>query len=105
MLETNNDIEFESIKEIDLIDVINQLEKDIQSSGEYYSFSSDNAASLIAELAHFLQKIDSGKRILNLLYRIDVNANKIDANDHYYLSLSKAIWNRVFQKVWFRKNF
>ena len=105
MLETNNDIDFDSIKEVDLIDVVNQLEKDIQSSGESYSFKSVQPDELIDELASFLGKIDRGSRLSNLLYRIDVNITKMQVNDSYYLALSKMIWNRVFQKVWFRKNY
>ena len=105
VLETNNDIDFDSIKEVDLIDVVNQLEKDIQSSGESYSFKSVQPDELIDELASFLGKIDRGSRLSNLLYRIDVNITKMQVNDSYYLALSKMIWNRVFQKVWFRKNY
>ncbi|NNJ55191.1 MAG: hypothetical protein HKP14_03635 [Bacteroidia bacterium] len=105
MLETNNDIEFESIQEVDLIDVVNQLEKDIQSSGERYEFTSETPENLISELSDYLKKVDKGTRLSNLLYRIDVNTAYMDPKQPYYVSLSRVIWNRIFQKVWFRKNY
>ncbi len=105
MLETNNDIEFESVQDVDLKDVINQLEKDIQSSGERYEFKSLTPANLIKELSDYLAKVDKGSRLNNLLYRIDVSMAKMDVKKPYYLALSNLVWNRVFQKVWFRKNY
>jgi hypothetical protein len=105
MLETNNDIDFTTNNEIPISDVVAQMEKEIQMSGEQYSFVSDRPVQLINELAAFLQQIDRGTRIENLLYRIDISPAKKDEKLPYYEGLAILAWNRVFQKVWFRLNF
>ena len=40
MLETNNDIDFSTNNDIPIEDVIAQMEKELQMSGEYYVFTS-----------------------------------------------------------------
>ncbi len=105
MLESNNGIEFTNNNKIPLVEVIAQMEKEIQMSGEQYTFGRDTPLNLIAELSIFLKQIDSGTRIDNLFYRIDINPAKKDDKLTYYKALATLAWNRVFQKVWFRKSF
>ena len=105
MLESNNGIEFTNNNKIPLVEVITQMEKEIQMSGEQYAFGSDTPLNLIAELSTFLKQIDSSTRIDNLFYRIDINPAKKDDKLPYYEALAILAWNRVFQKVWFRKSF
>ena len=69
------------------------------------SSDSSEKLNLIAELSTFLKQIDSGTRIDNLFYRIDINPAKKDDKLPYYEALATLAWNRVFQKVWFRKSF
>ncbi len=105
MLQTNNDIDFHLAIEILIEEVIEQLEKDIHSAGEHYTFKSIKTEELVNELEKYLSKIDLGQRLDNLLYRIDVDLKKIDPKLSHYNALSIAIWNREFQKVWIRKTF
>ena len=105
MLETNNDIDFSTNNLIPIADVVAQMEKEIQMSGKQKTFNSDNPTQLITALAAFLKQIDSGTRIQNLFYRIDINPAKKDDNLPYYEALATLAWNRVFQKVWFRREF
>ena len=105
MLETNNDIQFANNNEIPLEEVITQMEKEIQMSGEQYTFSCKQAGSLVKELSLFLKQIDCGNRVENLFYRIDIDPTKKDRNIPHYESLSTLAWNRVFRKVWFRREF
>ena len=105
MLETNNDIDFSTNNLIPIADVVAQMEKEIQMSGEQKTFNSDNPTQLITALAAFLKQIDSGTRVQNLFYRIDINPAKKDDNLPYYEALATLAWNRVFQKVWFRREF
>ena len=74
-------------------------------SGEQYAFGSDTPLNLIAELSIFLKQIDSGTRIDNLFYRIDINPAKKGDKLPYYEALATLACNRFFQKVWFRKSF
>ena len=105
MLESNNGIEFTNNNKIPLVEVIAQMEKEIQMSGEQYTFGSDTPLNLIAELSTFLKQIDSSTRVDNLFYSIDINPAKKDDKLPYYKALAALAWNRVFQKVWFRENF
>jgi hypothetical protein len=105
MLETNNAIDFQSITKIDLEDVVLQMEKDIQSAGSGFTFKSREANALIIELSKAIVEIDRLGRLPNLLYRIDVKESNIDQKSNYYEAVSSLCWNRVFQKVWLRKNF
>ena len=105
MLESNNGIEFTNNNKIPLVEVIAQMEKEIQMSGEQYTFGGDTPLNLIAELSTFLKQIDSGTRIDNLFYRIDINPAKKGDKLPYYEALATLAWNRVFQKVWFRESF
>lgn len=105
MLEANNDIDFANNNEIPIHEVILQMEKELSMSGESLNFKSKVADELITELTHHLKKIDTGTRIANLFYRIDIHPSKIDNQLPYYQALAVLAWNRVFQKVWFRKNF
>jgi len=104
-LETNNDIDFASNNEIPLEEVVVQMEKEIQMSGEQYFFKGINTDSLLDELATFLKQIDTGTRVDNLCYRIDINPTKKDSQLPYYKALALLAWNRVFKKVWFRNSF
>lgn len=81
------------------------MEKEIQMSGEQYTFTQHDPEQLIVELTKFLQEIDSGTRVENLFYRIDINPAKKDIQLPYYKGLATLAWNRVFQKVWFRREF
>jgi len=90
-------------------EVVAQMEKEIYSSGvplEHYTKTiSTNPHDLIANLATFIKLIDSGTHVQNLFYRVDINPAKKDEKLPYYKALATLAWNRVFQKVWFRKNF
>ncbi len=103
MLETNNDIEFQSINPLDLQDVVDQMQKDILMAGTSYDFQSNSALGLIAELKRELQNIDQMGLLTNLIYRIDIDESKLGTTANYFEDLSKLCWNRVFQKVWLRK--
>ena len=105
ILETNNDIEFTNNNEIPIEEVIAQMEKEIQMSGEQHTFECNQPGSLVTELSALLKQIDKGARIDNLFYRIDVNPAKKDNKLPYYDALALLAWNRVFKKVWFRKEF
>jgi hypothetical protein len=105
MLVANNDQDFLLNNEIPLTDVIAQMEKEIQMSGEQYAFSSKEPTLLICEMAFYLKSIDTGARVANLFYRIDIDPTSKNVKLPYYEALAKLAWNRVFQKVWFRKNF
>ena len=105
MLETNNDIQFSNNNEIPIEEVITQMEKEIQMSGEQHTFESVQAEPLVKELSTFLKQIDTGTRVDNLFYRIDLNPAKKDNNLPYYEALAILAWNRVFKKVWFRSSF
>jgi hypothetical protein len=102
---TNNNIDFSSNTELPLEDLIAQMEKELQMSGENYTFRSFTASELIDELAYYMDDMQSCARISNLLYRIDVNPAKADPKLPYYTALSILSWNRVFKKVWFRRKF
>tara|TARA_B110000967_G_scaffold18783_2_gene17607 strand:- start:2734 stop:3018 length:285 start_codon:yes stop_codon:yes gene_type:complete len=90
-------------------EVIAQMEKEIYSSGvplkHYIKTISTSPRDLIADLAKFIKLIDSGTQVQNLFYRIDINPAKKDGKLQYYEALATLAWNRVFQKVWFRRNF
>jgi len=90
-------------------EVVAQMEKEIYSSGvpleHYTKTTSTNPQDLIAELATFIKLIDSGTQVQNLFYRVDINPAKKDDKLPYYDALATLAWNRVFQKVWFRKSF
>jgi hypothetical protein len=105
MLETNNDIDFSTNNDIPIEEVIAQMEKELQMSGEYYVFTSADPPLLIRELADYLSNIKTSYGIANLFYRIDVSTKKADPSLPTYEALSLLAWNRVFQKVWFRRNF
>ena len=90
--------------EVTLLEVIAQLEKDLQMSGNGYQFSKATPEKLIEELSALLEQIDIQNKLSGLIYRIDINMDKLDT-DNFYLDLSQTIWNRCFQKVWFRKNW
>jgi hypothetical protein len=81
------------------------MEKEIQMSGEQYVFGGEKPSYLIAELADFLKNIDSGTRVANLFYRIDIDPHKKSDQLPHYEALATLAWNRVFQKVWFRKRY
>lgn len=102
---TNNKIDFSSNTELPLEDLIAQMEKELQMSGENYTFRTSTASELIDELADYIDDMQSGSRISNLLYRIDVNPAKADPKLPYYKALATLAWNRVFKKIWFRRKF
>ena len=102
---TNNAIDFSSNNELPLEDIITQMEKELKMSGENHVFTSEDPSDLIYELADFLDGMQSGSRVSNVLYRIDVNPAKANPKVPYYLALSELAWNRVFKKVWFRKKY
>ena len=81
------------------------MEKEIQMSGELFVFAEKGPENLITELAAFLKEIDTGTRIENLFYRIDINPANKDGHLSYYKALATLAWNRVFKKVWFRRKF
>jgi len=105
MLETNNDIDFSTNNDIPIDDVIAQMGKELQMSGEYYVFTSAETPLLIQELATYLNSIKTSYGIANLFYRIDVSTKKANPELQTYEALSLLAWNRVFQKVWFRRNY
>lgn len=102
---TNNNLDFSSNPELPLEDLITQMEKELKMSGENHIFCASTTGGLINELADYLDGMQSGARISNLLYRIDINPAKTDPKLPYYEALSVLAWNRVFKKVWFRKKF
>lgn len=92
--------------ENDLLEKVRtQMEKEIEMSRGYLLFKGHSADVLVQELATFIQGINSSSNIQNLLYRVDVNTKKISTDLPYHVSISKALWDRVFQKVWFRIQF
>ncbi|PCJ62787.1 MAG: hypothetical protein COA58_16625 [Bacteroidetes bacterium] len=105
MLKANNDNPFLTSNKTTLIEVIAQMEKELQMSGENHVFKNEGAEKLILELSSFLKTMDTGSRVENLLYRVDVNLSKLDDNLPHYEALATLLWNRVFQKVWFRNQF
>lgn len=105
MLQPNKETDLSNFTTIQLEELVVQLEKDLRHSGEIYEFKKLNAEGLSEELTSLLSKLDRGSRLENILYRVDVNLNKIDTRLPHYQGLSRLIWNRIFQKVWFRKNF
>lgn len=105
MLEANNDIDFSSHNDIPIEEVVAQMEKELQMSGEKHVFTSESSEDLVNELSNVLKSMDSGSRISNLFYRIDVDIRKANSNISTYRAYSILAWNRVFKKVWFRRNF
>jgi hypothetical protein len=105
MLEANNGIDFTTNNDIPIEEVIAQMEKEFQMSGEQYSFKHTMPGNLVDELAQLLSCIDIGTRVANLFYRIDINPAKATKHLPHYEALAVLAWNRVFQKVWFRRNF
>lgn len=87
-----------------LLEVITQLERDMAMSGNAYQFKNTQASLLITELAEELDRIDRRGQLNGLVYRVDINMNKVD-HKQFHHSLSILIWNRCLQKVWFRKNY
>lgn len=80
------------------------MEKDLASGGFNKSFNEPyEVESLILELAEDCITMDRAGLINNVLYRIDVSPKKVDFSDPEHMA--SMMWNRVFQKVWFRKNF
>ena len=100
------DFQFSFLKgdEPTLAEVIAQLERDLEMSGNTYRFKKSQAEDLITELADELKLIESKGQLSSLVYRVDINMNKVDL-EQFHLSLSVLIWNRCLQKVWFRKNY
>ncbi len=97
--------DFTTNTEFALTDIIAQMEKELQMSGENHIFSATTPSSLIHELADYLDGMQSGVRISNLFYRIDVNPNEAKANLPYYNALAELAWNRVFKKIWIKKRY
>jgi glycogen synthase len=91
--------------DIDLKDLVLQLEKDLQMSGTGYCFKSQHAHELIEELAEQLKVIDQDRGLDSLFYRIDMNPSHFDFALNDYAQLSLKIWDRIFKKVWTRKNY
>jgi hypothetical protein len=81
------------------------MEKEIETSGERHSFSNTHIEKLIEDLSAFLAKIDRGTRLQNLLYRVDVDLQKVNPKLPHYEAVSVLLWNRVLQKIWFREQF
>ncbi len=87
-----------------LTEVINQLEKDLQMSGNAYSFQAESPQDLIGEFSIELKHIDSRNGLNSLIYRVDVKPERAAGGADFYESLSILIWTRSLQKVWLRKN-
>lgn len=96
---------FTTNTDIALTDIIAQMEKELQMSGENHIFCATAPGSLINELADYLDGMQCGRRISNLFYRIDISPSKADAHLPYYTALSELAWNRVFKKVWVKKKY
>lgn len=89
---------------VTLLEVIEQVEKDLQMSGNAYQFHETTPLSLIQELSSVLEKVEQQNKLSGLIYRIDINMDQLKT-ENFYQDLSQTIWNRCFQKVWFRKNW
>jgi len=87
-----------------LADVIKQLERDLEMSGNAFQFKKKEVHALIEELEKELTEIEKRGLLNSLVYRVDINMEKVDMKQFHY-SLSVLIWNRCLQKVWFRKNY
>lgn len=89
----------------ELNEIIAQMEKELNMAGEKYTFKSDQAESLIIELSEFLNQLNNNRKVKNILYRIDVEGARTNLDSGNFHSLSLAMWDRVFKKVWFRKRY
>ena len=105
MLETNKGNDFLSVNPIDLQSVVAQMEKDLAMAGYTHAFEIHETHALLHELSKVLEDIDRAGILSNVLYRIDVKEEQLKTVNSYYEALSKACWNRAFQKVWFRNHF
>lgn len=94
-----------NLGEVDLEELIAQLEKDLEMSGNAYQFSSKDANELVKELSEELASIDTKRGLDSLFYRIDINPSRFSFAMNDYLQLSLKIWDRTFKKVWTRKNY
>jgi len=101
----NQQVLFANANESLLKEVVLQMEKDLEMSGNKHQFISSNPAELIIELKKVLAVIDNIGKMQSLLYRIDLNINKMEIGEDFYHSLSLFVWDRILQKVWFRKQF
>lgn len=83
-----------------LLQVVEQMEKDLALSGNPHTFLSTDAIGLIQELAAVAHKLENSGQLPNLLYRIDLRQD--DWSPGSQEQLAKLLWDRVTQKVWFR---
>jgi len=105
MLPEKNQIQFSTANESLLKEVVLQLEKDLEMSGNKHVFINAAPKGLVIELKMVLESIDQLGKMQSLLYRIDLNVNKLQIGEDFYQSLSLFVWDRILQKVWFRKQF
>ena len=81
------------------------MEKELQMCGEPHAFQAASPAALIQELASFFIGIKSTQRLSNIIYRIDINLKAKRVGLHETERVAELAWDRVFQKVWFRKKY
>ena len=89
--------------------IIGQLNKDLQMTGFDNLFATDlTIDELIHECVLFFEELlnENDARLYNLLYRIDVNQDKIYGSDGKpQFLLAKLVLQREFEKVVLRKLF
>ncbi len=102
---TDHDLVFNQLATVDLEELIYQLEKDLEMSGNKFVFNKKTPDELVVELKKILEKIDGLGSMQSLLNRIDLNIQKLAIGEDFYFSLSQFIWHRILQKVWIRKNY
>ncbi len=105
MLETKNDKDFASNNEILINEIVAQMEKELQMCGEQHTFQTASPIALIQELASFFIELKSTQRLSNIVYRIDINLKAKGVGLHETERVAELAWDRVFQKVWFRKKY
>ena len=100
-INTKKDIVFQKADLGLLQEIVAQMEKDIALSGEQYTFEAEDIPGLIMELAQLCRRFDKGAQLENLLYRVDLKPKFGSIPD--YEVLANKLWDRSFQKVWFRR--
>ncbi len=100
-IDTKKEIAFKTLNEELLKDVILQMEKDLAMTAIDHRFESQTPDHLVKSLADVVAKADRNNRLADLLYRVDVNY-QFDQIPNYE-ELALLLWNRVTQKVWFRR--
>lgn len=77
------------------------MEKDLAMTAIHHEFLHMEPEQLVRSLTEVVSKADRGHRLADLLYRVDLKYTFDQAPN--YRDLAEQLWNRVTQKVWFRK--